>query len=420
MKTFSFSQFNYTRYLYQKTSDCYAVYAHYIQFDCFRAEIDKVLNFFKVDLIITSNFTGNVNVSKSVTDLQKEVNEDITAKTDSVFAFVGYLKRFLSLSLLIVVVQSIWYLRNYLAKDGYDNIYITSQFKLLDQNNVKSGLPSVLPLKKKEKEKYVDARSCKLGQSELVHIKLSFFLILMHFVLCFLILLFDVALFYILQLIRQNGSVELSAQGTGEAKIAVKGQGPVADFYRLIIRDLSISNNYTATVEIGGCLPNAHSPYFGMYAVYILLYILVVVLALLQGYGLRLRREISAFYYPEQEAARLDYMHKKIRHKRVGLLKFLRQQVLSSHKEAQVKYQLRLSTWLMFKFPFLSKFFSTGNRDECLSCEHQESSFSNVKVRRCSGKSGGQQCEAVYCDTCWNNLKDECLLCYTDDVVLRH
>jgi len=355
-----------------------------------------------------------VNASKSVTDLQKEVNEDITSKTDSVFAFLRYLKRFLSFSLLIVVVQSIWYLRNYLAKDGYDNIYITSQFKLLDKNNLESGLPSVLPLKKKEKEKYVDARSWKLGQSELVHIKLSFFLILMHFVLCFLILFFDVALFYILELIRRHGDVELSAQGTGEAKIAVKGQGPVADFYRLIIRDLSISNNYSATVDIGGCLSNARSPYFDMYAYYILLYFVVLVLALLQGYGLRLRRKISAFYYPEQEAARIDFMHKKIRHKRVGLLKFLRQQ------EARVKDQPWLSTWLMFKFPFLSKLFSTGNRDECLSCEHQESSFSNVKVRRCSGKSDGQQCEAVYCDTCWNDLKDECPLCSTDDVVLGH
>ncbi|WAR04307.1 DCST1-like protein [Mya arenaria] len=384
-----------------------------------RKHLDEALNYFHVDLNISSDFNASTNTSGSFKDIQKEIDEDISSKTRGVFSFLKVFKKVLSLSLLLIFAQSVWYLRNYLAKDGYDNIYITSQLKELDEGNKKIGKDSILPLKKKEHEKYVDTTSIKLSSCELSSCKLGLIQVLLHFIICLVIIAFDVAIFYILEMVRKQGDVELEVKGQGHVTVEVQGKGPVADFYRILITGLNVDQNYSANINISECLPNAIVPEFTMIPVYIICYIVTVLSVILQGYGLRLRRKISAYYYPEQERARLDYLHKKIRHKRVGFLRFIRQQVLSTHKESQVKEKLRLSTWLMFKIPFLAKILPQREKLECLSCEQTEGSFSSVKLRKCKGESGGMDCDAVYCEECWKALGDNCPLCCKDEVVLR-
>jgi hypothetical protein len=45
-------------------------------------------------------------------------------------------------------------LKNYLAKDEFDNIYITTKFKQMEEENRNNGKEVVLPLQKKEKKLY--------------------------------------------------------------------------------------------------------------------------------------------------------------------------------------------------------------------------------------------------------------------------
>jgi len=361
-----------------------------------------------------------VNTTRSITDIRQEVNEDVEQKARDVATIASTLNKFLSLSILLLFLKSFWYLRNYLAKDGYDNIYITKQFKALDDRNKENGVKGILPLKKSEEDKYVDTASWTLYACELSHCKLGFIIIGLHSCLFILVLVFDVSLWYILDLVRTHSDVSVEVKGQGQVTVEVEGNGPAADFYRIMFRDLSVQSNFTNTIDIGACLPQPHAPSYGMFILYVILYLITLSLVVLQGYGLRLRRKICAYFFPEQEFARLDYLHKKIRHKRVGFLKFLRQQILSSHKEAQVKENLRFSTLLKTKCPAIACLFPEKEKLECTSCEQSENSFNHVRVTKCSGHSGGMRCDAAYCQQCWTMLAESCPLCQKDEVNLRN
>ena len=374
------------------------------------------MKFFTVDVKLNAELSGESNTTKSLDLIQEEVNDDISRKAHAFEIFIAIVKKGLSLSIALLFFQSFWYLRNYLAKDDYDNIYITSQFKKLDEKSDSS----VLPLKKKEQNIYVDPSSFRLNASELAYCKIGLAQIILHFILCFLLLMFDFAFYYILNLVRKYGDVDLHVQGGGRFTISVDGNGPVALFYGTLIQGINLRSNFTANLELGKCLPDPKAPSISIIPVLIILYLIALCFVLLRGYGMRLRRKIAAYYYPEQEVARLEYLHKKIRHKRAGLLKIIRQLIKSSHKETAVKDKLRLSTWLAFKIPIFGRFFLSKERLMCTSCEHTESSFKAIKLRKCTGSQEGIACDAVYCEECWVTLNHACPICTTnDEVVLR-
>ena len=377
-----------------------------------KAAFDEVVKYFSVDVELHAELTGESNTTKSVQLIQQEVNDDVTRKAHAFEVFIAFLKKALSLSLALLFFQSFWYLRNYLAKDDYDNIYITTQFKEMD----KKCDPQVLPLKKKEESVYVDPSSFKLNAIELAYCKIGLAQIFLHFILCFLLLMFDFAFYYILNLVRKYGDVELHVESQGHFEVTVNGKGPVALFYAVMVQGINLQSNFTANLEIGKCLPNPKEPSVSIIPVLIVLYIIALCFVLLRGYGMRLRRKIAAFYYPEQEVARLNYLHKKIRHRRIGLLKLIRQLIRSSHKEAAVKEKLRLSTWLAFKIPFLGRFLTSKERLVCTSCERTDRHF-HIKLTKCGGSQDGIACDAVYCEECWAAINHSCPLCTSNEEV---
>ncbi|XP_053408993.1 DC-STAMP domain-containing protein 2-like isoform X2 [Mercenaria mercenaria] len=378
-----------------------------------RSALVDVINYFDVEMNVSGEVSGNANVSKPAEAIQAEVEKDIGGKLDVV-------RKCLSLSLFLIFIQSVWYLRNYLAKDGYDNIYITKQFKQMDKEAEKNGRETVLPLKTREKDEYVNTSSIKLNATEISYSKLGLIQVLLHFLLYVLVIIFDYALYYILYLVREYGDIELEIESRGRVQIVVAGNGPVAEFYKLIVRGYNLDRGFNMTLDIEPCLPEPREPSAAMIPVFLILYFIALAVVLLRAYGMRLRRKVSAYYCQEQELARLDYLHKKIRHKRVGFLKFLRQQIKSTHKEEQVKNQLRFSSWLAFNCPFIAQFLPKKIKLGCTSCGQRETSFNKVKLTECNGTKGGVRCDPVYCEECYTSLQQICPLCSSNNtVVLR-
>lgn len=383
----------------------------------FRLALDDAVNYFDIDIIITGEFTGDTNVSKPAAAIQAEVEEDIGGKLDVFDSIMSIARKCLSLSLILIFLQSFWYLRNYLAKDGYDNIYITRQFRELDDEAKKNARETVLPLKDRENDEYVNTASIKLNMTELSYSKLGLIQVMLHFLLCVLVITFDYALFYILNLIKKYGDIELEIESHDHVMIAVQGSGPVADFYRVMVKGYNLDRNFTSKLDVEPCLPKPRQPSGAMIPAFLIMYLITLAVVILRAYGMRLRRKVSAYYCPEQELARLDYLHKKIRHKRVGFLKFLRQQIMSSHKEEHVKNKLRLSSWIAFNLPFLSQFIPQKEKMECTCCGQRDTSFNNAKLTKCPGEIGGVPCNAVYCEECHTALRSICPLCSSDDEV---
>ncbi|XP_052816598.1 DC-STAMP domain-containing protein 2-like isoform X2 [Mya arenaria] len=383
-----------------------------------REAIDNTMQFITADVELKGDFMGNANSSKSAKKIQANINKDVAEKANVLETFFSILEKVLSVSFLLIFAQSFWYVKNYLAKDGYDNFYITNAFRSHDSTEFDNGRASVLPLKKRELSKYVNTRSIKLNEFERKYCTIGLAEVLLHVVFSTVIILFDYILYYVLKLIKTHGSIEFGFQGQGRVKIAVKGEGPLAQFYQTMIKGLDLKEGFTANLHLSRCLPNPSAPQWSTIVLLLLLYLLALAFVILRGYGMRLRRKISAYYYPEQEKARVIYLHKTIRHRRAGFQKFLRQQVKSSHKESMVKSQLRFSTWLRSKLSCFDRCLPNKSKQQCSCCE-QEGGKGGVVLKKCGTESINGECDALFCGECIIALGGICPLCNTDEVEMR-
>ncbi|XP_052760196.1 DC-STAMP domain-containing protein 2-like isoform X2 [Mya arenaria] len=362
-----------------------------------REAIDNATKFITADVDLKGDFLGNANSSKSAKKIQANINKDVAEKADVLEIIFSILEKVLSVSLLLVFAQSFWYVQRYLAKDCYDNVYITNEFRLHDSMEFDNGRTSVLPLKKRELSKYVRTRSIKLNEFERKYCTIGLAEVLLHVVFSTVIILFDYILYYVLKLIKTHGSIEFGFQGQGRVKIAVKGEGPLAQFYQTMIKGLDLKEGFTANLLLSRCLPKPSAPQWSTVVVLLLLYLLALAFVILSGYGMRLRRKISAYFYPEQEKARVIYLHKTIRHRRAGFQKFLRQQVKSSHKESMVKSQLRFSSWLRSKLFCFDRFLPNKSKQQCSCCE-QEDVKGGALLKKCGTEDMNGVCDALFCE----------------------
>ena len=381
-----------------------------------RAAVETSFKYLTTNVKMNGDYGSASNTSKDSKLIEQEVSGELQDKIDVFDVFFNIIKKILTFSLLLLFIQSFWYLRNYLSKDGYDNIFITRRFRTLDE----SKQISVLPLKRIEKGTYVDVSSCKLNRGELQHSKLGIAQVMLHFLFATATVTFDYALYYILNLVRKYAELDLQVKGEGKITVIVDGKGPIAEFYRVLLEETNIEGGYSAGLHINKCLPDPKLPTSSTIPVLLVLYIIALLVCLLRGYGMRLRSTIAAYYYPEQEAARLEYLHKTIRHRRAGHLRFLREDVKSSHKEREIKDKLRLSTWFRTKSACFDKCLPDRNIVECSGCEQRSGGFRKVKLTACDGSIDGNACDAVYCQECQTALDNKCPLCSADDVNLRN
>ncbi|KAK3587860.1 hypothetical protein CHS0354_019731 [Potamilus streckersoni] len=287
-----------------------------------QALIDSI-NYFTVNVSITKTFIAHANLSQSAESIKKEVKEELEAKAGVFIHVIRLMEKFLSLTLILLFLQSFWYVRNYLARDSYDNIYITKHFKDLDQERKECGLSCVLPLKKKEKKLYIDTSSWRITLVEISHGKFGLAQIGMHCLLCLCVLLFDYLLYYVIDLLKRHGNVNIQYKGNAKFQLNVDGTGFVAIFYRELIQGLNINESYIGELNLTECLPDPSMPDSSNIFVYIVLYFVAVFFVLMKECALRVRRKITAYYYPRQEEARIQYLHKLIRHKRISFLEIL-------------------------------------------------------------------------------------------------
>ncbi|XP_045159973.2 DC-STAMP domain-containing protein 2-like isoform X2 [Mercenaria mercenaria] len=384
-----------------------------------KSTLDSAESYFKVDVKVEGDFSYESNNSKEINTVQGQINEDIDSKVISFQTFMRIVKYVLSLSLVLMFLQAFLYFKNYMAKDGYDNMYITKEFNELDKRKQDDGEESLLPLKKTEQSEYIYTRSLKLTKQEFDNCKIGLTQVFLHAIFCIVVVLFDHFLYYILNLIHTFGQFEVDLSAKSRLKVNVKGTGLIASFYRSIFKGIDIDEYFLSEMKLERCIPSPAPPTDEYVFVFLVLYILAICFVILRGYGMRMRRKIAAYYYPEQETARMEYLHKTIRHRRIARQRFLRQEVKSAHKESAMKEKFRLSTWLVSQCPCITKCIPPREQQECSSCEERQGKYSSIKLTKCPGMSNGNACTAVYCDECRLILQGNCPLCDQEEVEFR-
>ncbi len=124
------------------------------------------------DLRIRINFTNHhskdlesdknaFEVGKSIQDIYSERFEMIK------FAFFDVMSKFyFPFSFVLIIISAFKYIRSYLIKDHYQNYVMGARFYERDENRIKSGKKSVLPLEDVLSANYVGLFDFWMSESE--------------------------------------------------------------------------------------------------------------------------------------------------------------------------------------------------------------------------------------------------------------
>ncbi|XP_052065077.1 DC-STAMP domain-containing protein 2-like isoform X1 [Mytilus californianus] len=369
--------------------------------------LNTVISFFYFDFDGGISATGNINSSKTAAQIISEVKADIQSRTKWILTVSGIVSNILIITLLLLFLKSIFYLKKFLSKDRYDNIYITKAFKIYDQQCKAQGKPSVLPLKRKERRNYADTRSPWLSSKEIAHAKTGITKIGIHLLIATVIIVFDYVLYFVLMLIDRYGNLNINIGGNSYLNVSVEGSGFISAFLRAFLTTVELNSDFGVEFNLTTCIPNPSKPDDNNIYKFSFLYFFAFVFLIMQAYGLRLRRKIVTFFYPERDIERIKFLHEKIRHQRKSLLNWLTQHVISRNKQFHMENRITFRGWMEYRCPIFARYFCPclPKYKICISCENKHNG--TIQFHQC------EKCQSNYCEECFGDMKYSCLICNT-------
>ena len=82
---------------------------------------------------------GGVESNTTAGEIVGLIKQELEERTRLIVTIFTYVNRVLSLTALLVVIQSYLYLRRYLCQDKHDNSYITEAFVKVDKKRSRKG-----------------------------------------------------------------------------------------------------------------------------------------------------------------------------------------------------------------------------------------------------------------------------------------
>ncbi|XP_076114020.1 DC-STAMP domain-containing protein 2-like [Mytilus galloprovincialis] len=374
--------------------------------------LDGITSFFSFDFEGGFDADGKINSSKTAAQIISQVKEDIQSRTKWILTVSGIVSNVLVITLLLLFLKSIFYLKKFLSKDSYDNIYISKAFKTYDQQCKEQGKPSVLPLKRKECRNYADTRSPWLSSKEIDHAKTGITKIGIHILIATVIIFFDYVLYFVLKLIDRFGNLNINIGGTSSLSVSVEGSGFISAFLRAFLGTVELDSDFGVEFNLTTCIPTPSKPDDDNIYKFSFLYFFAFVFLIMQAYGLRLRRKIVTFFYPERDIERIKYLHEKIQHQRKSLMNWLTQHVISRNKQFHMENRISFRGWMKYRCPIFAKCFCPCLAYKtCISCENKDDG--KIRFHRCD------KCQSNYCEECFGDMNYSCLICKTESNISK-
>uniref|UniRef100_A0A3Q1G1K7 DC-STAMP domain containing 1 n=1 Tax=Acanthochromis polyacanthus TaxID=80966 RepID=A0A3Q1G1K7_9TELE len=192
-------------------------------------------------------------------------------------------------------VLAIGYLRSYMRDIDFDNTYITTYFRQIDARRRKAGKRFLLPLKKSEKKEFIYPWSLKIHTEELQQV-VRLFQVMFVSLLSVILLAVDFSLFHVLD-IQLFRNAPFSA-GSHQVDFRVDGDTIMGRLLRTMVSAFNSSSSLDVTTD-NMCMSPPSSLSSGVYISCACCVALLLLLSCLQVYSNRLRRVITAFYYPK-------------------------------------------------------------------------------------------------------------------------
>lgn len=290
-------------------------------------EIDRLSNR-RLELSVTLNEKVR-NVFLRTKDLLDFITNKYRLRRALLTAFDFVYELYTSYTFILISIQACKYHRSYLNKIQFDNHYITKQFVEYDRVKRLKGKPNILPLKKAEAETYITTFTCRRRtQEERKTQRSSCAGIALLIILTLSIIYMDSIFYSLLVSVHEHAYVRYRQAGRHKLNVKVIGDGSIARLVRNLTSKLSSVYDLNQLASTKRCLPDARATSYRFYLEYIYLVLIYLGIDQLSIFAMRLRRVICAFFHPEKEKLRVQYLHRYLVYQRrsdddMGLTSFV-------------------------------------------------------------------------------------------------
>ncbi|XP_037018412.2 E3 ubiquitin-protein ligase DCST1 isoform X2 [Artibeus jamaicensis] len=341
---------------------------------------------------------GLLGLSPGWEHVSTEVRDYVRVQEAKLERALGMLHMLLSFTFLLILHASFSYMDRYNGDIRFDNIYISTYFCQIDDRRKKLGKQTLLPLRKAEKKTVIFPYDPSIQASEMRNVVRELMetvpVLLLLLVLCGL----DWALYSTFDTIRHHSFLQYSFHSSHRLEVNVGGDSMLARLLRKTIGALNTSSETTMESNNMPCLPQPVRLSARAYLKAGLPVGLLVCLCLLQAFGYRLRRVIAAFYFPKREKKRVLFLYNELLRKRAAFTKLRRAAIVRRARQQRAPRR-HLADILHHRCPLLRPWL----RRRCVVCQAPETPESYMCLT--------PDCEAVYCRSCWDDMRQRCPVC---------
>ncbi|NWS64416.1 DCST2 protein, partial [Chunga burmeisteri] len=293
--------------------------------------LERVRREFEFNISAVHRFDVSLNASKSLGEVALDIMEGVREHLEPPRRVLGIFANISFCAILYhpcYVPRALRYRHRYLRDDTFDNVYITRRFVEMDLWRAEQGRPTVLPLRRRERGRYIPPAALWLTRQERRQYGLQLVGVLRHMLLGLIIILADYSLFWLLDLIRHQLQGEIIARAPAVMGVSVDGTGYTSNIFRDLVSAFSALQQGNVSVLSQKCLLQPMEPDYSTYLSIGLLYGVCLFIAVFGNHIARLRRVVCAAYYPGREQERTSFLHSTILARRAGLVRALRQAVM--------------------------------------------------------------------------------------------
>ncbi|XP_065088045.1 DC-STAMP domain-containing protein 2-like [Ochlerotatus camptorhynchus] len=369
-----------------------------------QAFIHKIQVMFRVKVDFDHAFEFTTNSSKNYSQITNEITREINERSKLLFSLFNVFTVVSSFCFVCVIIRSVRYKMKYLTKDSFDNFYISHDFLAIDQHRRGMNRDTILPLTRKERNRFINLNSISLIRKEKLRIARTAVFLFMSSIQILGLIAADYCLYWLLATIRYAALRESDIERPPMVTLEVSGSGIVADMYRGIVGAFEPMVKHVDILDPERCAPDPKTPNYVRYLQISLLLLFCWICIVLEPYGLRVRQLIMRGYYPERARERATWLYNDILLKRESFVKVVRRQMRfdkGDHKPGNWIDVIRAKT---NRFWICRKVFGAGDGKKCILCSERLAKNEAVGCLR-------PGCVGTYCYECFLEIQNVCSIC---------
>ncbi|XP_054916954.1 E3 ubiquitin-protein ligase DCST1-like isoform X1 [Poeciliopsis prolifica] len=275
-------------------------------YDRLNLSMDHLSREFRTQIVVQEeqqqSVLDGVQLDLVFTEAVKESFQRLTERMDQ---GMKVLEMVLSFTFITVFIQAVQYLRSYRTNISFDNVYITSYFRRIDERRRRAGKHFLLPLRKSERKRFIAPMSPNINPQEFTQVATGAFQVLTISLLVILLLGIDFSLFQVLNIINSHTFTQFNITSSHHIDISVGGDTMMARMLRTTISGFNSSSKSSNQSDNRACLFAPTRLPFEVYVRCVGVILVVALFSCVQVYTNRLRHVIAAFYNPKREKKRL-------------------------------------------------------------------------------------------------------------------